>query len=181
MARLPFLPPKKFGTLTTSAFQAPAPKISTASLAPTTSGTSISQKVATRAARKAAPLSVATTLPKALASSRPCKRPSLEASTTPRTRPPPAKRGNNLASSSSKPSAKIDTKQLREDRLGTLVAELIASFESAGSWEEFVTTFRGHSYLADDLQDLPHPAAPILKMWQESGVPVHTKTEPWTI
>ena len=180
MARLPSLPPKKFGTSVTSTNPAPAPMISTSSLAPTSSGTKFSRKVVTRAQRKTAPLSVSTQSSKALASSRPYKRPSLEASTTPRTRPPPAKRGNNLASSSSKPSAKIDTKQLREDRLGTLVAELITSFESADSWEEFVTAFRGHSYLADDLQDLPHPAAPILKMWQERGVPVHTKTEPWT-
>ena len=70
---------------------------------------------------------------------------------------------------------------MREDRLGTLVTGLIASFKAADSWEDFVTSFRGHSYLADDLQDLPHPAAPILQMWQEKGVPVHTKAEPWTI
>ena len=70
---------------------------------------------------------------------------------------------------------------MREDRLGALVTGLIASFKAASLWEDFVTSFRGHSYLDDDLQDLPHPAAPILQMWQEDGVPVHTKTEPWTI
>ena len=119
---------------------------------------------------------------KSLVYQRPGKRPSLAASVTPKTRPPPAKRSNTLASPSSKPSsAKIDTKQLREDRLGALVKQLIVSYESADSWDEFVNAFRGHSYLADDLQDLPHPAAPILQMWQQDGVPVHTKTEPWTL
>ena len=180
MARVPSLPPKKFGANSISS--EPATVItSTSSSAVRISEPTKPRRMVTRSAKRTPTLAVTTTEPKALASSRLSKRPSLEASTTPRTRPPPAKRGNTLASSSKPSSAPIDTKKLREDRLGTLVTGLIASFEAADSWEDFVTSFRGHSYLADDLQDLPHPAAPILQMWQEKGVPAHTKAEPWTI
>ena len=182
MARVPSLPPKKFGAHLVAAPTATASLSSASSLA-TTSGNLLKRRIVTRAtAKRIKPLSVTTSVSRSLASQRPEKRPSLAASVTPKTRPPPAKRSNTLASSSSKPSsAKIDTKQLREDRLGTLVKQLIVSYESADSWDEFVNAFRGHSYLADDLQDLPHPAAPILQMWQQDGVPVHTKTEPWTL
>ena len=110
------------------------------------------------------------------------KRPSLAPSATPTTRPPALKRANTLASSTSKASSrKIDTKSLRSDRLGTCVRELTAAFKNCKSWEEFVTTFRGRSYLAEDLQDLPHPAAPILQMWHDKGVPVLSSALPWTM
>ena len=183
MSRVPSLPPKKFVSSSLGAAIAPAPTSSAPTLAATLSGTYPNRKKVTAVRPKSKPqLSVTASEPKSLASSRPAKRTSLAASTTPRTRPPPAKRSNNVAQSSSKPSsAKIDAKQLRQDRLGALVSQLVVSLKSAASWEEFVEAFRGHSYLADDLQDLPHPAAPILQDWQESGVPAHTKTEPWSL
>ena len=181
VARVPSLPPKKFGRTSKAPSFVSAPISSTPSSAKPSSDTNPRRKKApTGRGPPASHLSVSTHT-KHHACLRSSKRPSLEASTTPRTRPPPAKRSNTLASTSSKPSsAKVDTLKLREDRLGALVSELISSLESSSSWDEFVNTFRGHSYLADDLQDLPHPAAPILKMWQQSGVPVHSKTEPWT-
>ena len=49
--------------------------------------------------------------------------------------------------------------KLRNDRLGTLTHELVRDFESAQSWDEFVSDFRGRSYLAPDLEHLPHPAS----------------------
>ena len=183
MARLPSLPPKKFGTVASTA-PVPAPIRSTPSSAPVSSDPKKIRRKVVATTRGTGPksLSVSTTRPTALASTRYSKRPSLEASQTPRTRPPPAKRSNNLANPSSKPSsAPIDTKTMREDRLGTLVNKLIASYKSAGSWETFVNEFRGHSYLSDDIQDLPHPAAPILRTWRDRGVPVQMSTEPWTL
>ena len=44
-----------------------------------------------------------------------------------------------------------------------------------------MNAFRGRSYLAEDLQDLPHPAAPILQMWHDKGVPVLSSALPWTM
>ena len=56
-------------------------------------------------------------------------------------------------------SLPVNTLQLRNDRLGTLVRKLTDAFTSASSWEDFVNAFRGPSYLADELDDINHPAA----------------------
>ena len=77
-------------------------------------------------------------------------------------------------------SVPFDTTRLRNDRLGTLVRELCATYLEAPSWEEFVSNFRGPSYLAEALNDVNHPAAELLQRWRDEGVPVHTSSLPWT-
>ena len=88
---------------------------------------------------------------------------------------------SSLASSSKPPTSHpVNTRQLRDDRLGTLVSELLTSYDSASSWEEFVTEFRGRSYLSPTLEELDHPAADLLREWRDHGVPSHTTAKPWT-
>ena len=92
--------------------------------------------------------------------------------TTPVTSPP---------ARSTKPTSKpASTKTLRNNRLGTLVQSLSQQFRQAGSWEKFVASFRGPSYLSPTLEDLPHPAAELLRTWRDEGVPAESSSPPWT-
>ncbi len=68
---------------------------------------------------------------------------------------------------------------LRQDRLGTLVSDLARQLTSCPSWEVFVERFRGRSYLADELDQLDHPAAPLLRQWRDHGVPALSSSPPW--
>jgi hypothetical protein len=70
--------------------------------------------------------------------------------------------------------------RLQSDRLGTLVRSLVHDLNCAESWEGFVETFRGRSYLADDLERTKHPAIPLLREWRDHGVPAQTSAEPWS-
>ena len=70
---------------------------------------------------------------------------------------------------------------MRNDRLGTLVRDLCSAFDKADSWETFVSAFRGPSYLADNIDDVDHPAKDLLRLWRDSGVPANTDTEPWSL
>jgi hypothetical protein len=80
----------------------------------------------------------------------------------------------------SAPVTTVNTLNMRNDRLGKLVQNLSSEFASAASWEDFVTQFRGRSYLSPDLQDLDHPAAELLRQWRDEGVPVNSTSPPWT-
>ena len=84
-------------------------------------------------------------------------------------------------SSSKKSSSQFSTTQLRNDRLGTLVRQLCEQFASAESWEAFVSNFRGPSYLSQDLDDLDHDAAALLRQWRDEGVPAVSNADPWTL
>ena len=77
-------------------------------------------------------------------------------------------------------SPSINTLQLRNDRLGTLVRSLASSFTSSASWESFVLQYRGPSYLSSELDNVQHPAAALLCLWRDEGVPVHSSSPPWT-
>ena len=77
-------------------------------------------------------------------------------------------------------SLRVDTKRMRNDRLGTLVSELASLLHTADSWEEFARDFQGRSYLAEGLDSVDHPAAPLLRRWRDEGVPVLSSAEPWT-
>ena len=92
-------------------------------------------------------------------------------------RPSPTSQGQ---ASSKKSSLTYSTSQIRNDRLGTLVRQLCEQFTSAESWESFVSTFRGPSYLSTELDDLDHPAAALLRQWRDEGVPANSRSEPWT-
>jgi hypothetical protein len=56
----------------------------------------------------------------------------------------------------------------------------VHDFDAAQSWEAFVSDFRGRSYLAPDLERLPHPAAKLLSEWRDHGVPALTSSPPWS-
>ena len=75
----------------------------------------------------------------------------------------------------------VSTKDLRKDRLGTLVQNLATSFDESSSWEAFVTGFRGRSYLAPHVEQVQHPAAKLLAKWRDEGVPAMTSSEPWPV
>jgi len=60
------------------------------------------------------------------------------------------------------------------------VRKLTAELDASPSWEDFVTRFRGRSYLAPALEEVDHPAIPMLLEWRDHGVPVNTTSEPWT-
>lgn len=99
---------------------------------------------------------------------------------SPAKRPVPRKSASKPARpKTSSPS--VFTKQLRNDRLGTLVRDLCSAFDKAESWESFVDAFRGPSYLADSIDDIDHPAKDLLSRWRDSGVPANTDSEPWSL
>ena len=102
-----------------------------------------------------------------------------EAPTTPAelSRRSKSRRPTAEASNSGNP---FDTRALRTDRLGTLVSDLADALNVASSWEEFVGSFRGPSYLSPLVDELDHPAASLLSKWRDEGVPVQTTVESWT-
>ena len=59
--------------------------------------------------------------------------------------------------------------------------QLCEQFTSAESWEAFVSNFRGPSYLSQDLDDLDHDAAALLRQWRDEGVPAVSSADPWTL
>jgi hypothetical protein len=73
----------------------------------------------------------------------------------------------------------VSTKDIRKDRLGTLVQSLATSYDESSSWDSFVTAFRGRSYLAPNVEQVQHPAAELLAKWRDEGVPALTSSEPW--
>ena len=74
----------------------------------------------------------------------------------------------------------VNTRNIRNDRLGTLVRKLSEAYASADSWESFVNDFRGPSYLSPTVEDIDHPASELLRTWRDEGVPARTSSEPWT-
>ena len=88
---------------------------------------------------------------------------------------PPAKRQRNKSNIKT-----VNPYHLRNDRLGTLASSLANDLEAAGSWSSFVHSFRGRSYLSEELDHLSHPAAILLREWRDQGVPVKTSAEPWS-
>jgi hypothetical protein len=78
-------------------------------------------------------------------------------------------------------SPPVNTLQLRNDRLGTLVRKLTNAFTNAASWEDFIAEFRGPSYLATKLDNIKHPAAKLLRLWRDHGVPAEMTSEPWSL
>ena len=100
--------------------------------------------------------------------------PTTKASASKRTSP---SKPRSRAKASSIP---FDTKALRNDRLGTLVSELCKAYLKASSWSSFVNEFRGPSYLSSSLDGCDHPAAALLRLWRDWGVPAETTSKPWT-
>ena len=104
-----------------------------------------------------------------------------QAPTTPTARNKARPTPSGLPSTSVSPSSlAVDTLKLRSDRLGTLVRKLASAYLNAESWETFVEDFRGRSYLAAELDDIDHPAAELLRLWRDEGVPSVSDSPPWS-
>ena len=179
MGRVPSLPQKVFGKNTHAPASVPG---SATSPVPTFSSNISSTTTRSLQVDTQHPGSSAVVPKKSHACIPASKRPPPCPVISPTSAPPPVKKTNTLATPRSiTTSQKVDTRQIQLDRLGTLVRDLTRDYSEADSWETFVTAFRGRSYLADDLEDLPHPAAPLLKAWRDDGVPVQSCASPWTL
>jgi hypothetical protein len=58
-------------------------------------------------------------------------------------------------------------------------SSVVRSFASAKSWSSFIAEFRGRSYLSPGLDSVDHPAADLLRLWRDEGVPALTSSPPW--
>ena len=114
-------------------------------------------------------------------SSNPTSHPPSKASPTKRSRSVLPRRHASPTTRANTTSVPFDTSEIRNDRLGTLVRDLVKQYKQASSWEDFVKQFRGPSYLSEALDSLDHPAAELLKLWKDQGVPVHSTSKPWTL
>ena len=56
-----------------------------------------------------------------------------------------------------------------------------AKLANAPSWSEFVQEVHGRPYLANNIDDINHPAKELLQQYRDSGVPVKTTDEEWTL
>ncbi len=67
-----------------------------------------------------------------------------------------------------------------DDKLGTLVSELVATLESCSTWAEFVGKVHGRPYLAASIDEIDHPAKPLLQELRDKGVPVVVDSSKWS-
>ena len=161
MARLPSLPPKVFGPSSTKS--SPITSAQSHAATPIAAPHSTSAHHPSNVPEVPPQADTAKNLP--ASSSSPRKR-----------RPASAPR----QSSPKKSSPSFSTTKIRNDRLGTLVRQLCEAYAKAPSWESFVTEFRGPSYLSSELDNIDHPAAALLRLWRDHGVPADSDSPPWT-
>ena len=72
------------------------------------------------------------------------------------------------------------TSQLYQDCLGKLVASLSDKLSTTSSWEDFIKTHWGKSYLALDIDSIHHTTQGLLQNFQDKGVFVPMDDPPWT-
>ena len=60
------------------------------------------------------------------------------------------------------------------------MTNLTIAYANSPSWNDFIETFRGPSYLATELDKIDHPATELLHLWQNLGVPAETTSQPWS-
>jgi hypothetical protein len=96
------------------------------------------------------------------------------------TKPTPAPANSNPISSR-KPRLKVLSKRvIISDELGTFVSESYAAFEKSLSRDAYIRHIR-HTYdIAPGVDNLDHPASNLLRSYRKHGVPVITKTQPWS-
>ena len=68
---------------------------------------------------------------------------------------------------------------LYQDHLGKLVMSLSKKLSTATSWEDFIKTHWGKSYLAPDINDIQHSARGLLQNFQDQGISVPMDDPPW--
>lgn len=65
--------------------------------------------------------------------------------------------------------------------LGTFVNNNVALLQSCRSWDRYVEKIHGPPHLQDKIDQLPHPAAPLLASLRDHGVPVLFDDRDWTL
>ena len=94
--------------------------------------------------------------------------------------PPPPLSPTPTSASERTVDPAIANNRFLSDRLGALVSNLSASLSTAASWDEFIASVSGNSYLSSTVHDLPHPAGPFLAVLCDDGAPVPTTNQPWS-
>ena len=59
------------------------------------------------------------------------------------------------------------------------MSSLSCRLSAASSWKEFVSSHRGRSYLAPDLDHIAHSARPLLQKLRDHGARVPLDDQPW--
>ena len=72
------------------------------------------------------------------------------------------------------------TSQLYQYHLGKLVASLSGKLSTASSWEDFIKTHQGKSYLAPDINHIHHTTRGLLQNFRDKGVFMPMDDPPWT-
>ena len=67
-----------------------------------------------------------------------------------------------------------------QDHRGKLVASLSENLSTASSWEDFIKTHQGKSYLAPDIDHIQHSTRGLLQSFRDKGVLVPMDNPPWT-
>jgi hypothetical protein len=88
---------------------------------------------------------------------------------------------NSNPISSRKPRLKVLSKRvIISDELGTFVSASSAAFEKSLSWDAYIRHIRHTCDIAPGVDNLDHPASNLLRSFRKRGVPVITKTRPWS-
>lgn len=74
------------------------------------------------------------------------------------------------------------TKQYKfgNDALGKLVESSVALLSKLSSWQQYVASIRGPSHISPTVEQLQHPAAPLLVRLRTRGMPVVVRTPGWS-
>ena len=74
-----------------------------------------------------------------------------------------------------------DTKKYKfaPDSLGKALEQSVIRLRASAVWDAFVLQTRGAWHIRDDVHNVPHPAANLMKCIQDHRATVETTTEPW--
>ena len=74
-----------------------------------------------------------------------------------------------------------DTKKYKfaPDSLGKALESSVQRLRASSGWETFVLQTRGAQHIRENVHNVPHPAADLLKRIRDHGAIVETATEPW--
>jgi hypothetical protein len=76
-------------------------------------------------------------------------------------------------------SPNLSNHHLLKDCIGMLVSKLVELHSQCHSWEAFIAAVHGRPHLSKSIKQLQHPAMPLLKYYQDHGVPVHMEVKEW--
>lgn len=93
--------------------------------------------------------------------------------------PPRKRRPTHSLTEAESPSKKLLENPDITDRLGTLVNKMSALLSTSATWEDFVHTVHGPSYLSKSIDTIHHPAKHLLTSYRDHGVPVELEGPSW--